>query len=194
MKDIESGEFSSDEFIGGMRKLVNDLVKEVSAVNPHASVPKCPKCEVGKIVKGKAAYGCTEWVNGCSFKIPFNINNYQIDGKLASSLIHYRKVPLVKDAKGNETIAFLKNDFETEIRIEKPFKPKCPKCSNGIMRKGRSAYGCSLFKKTCDFLIPFSLVPENTPNKLVEKFLREKLIQTSDRVIKLTDDFGIEIE
>ena len=194
MKDIESGEFSSDEFIGGMRKLVNDLVKEVSAVNPHASVLKCPKCEVGKIVKGKAAYGCTEWVNGCSFKIPFNINNYQIDGKLASSLIHYRKVPLVKDAKGNETIAFLKNDFETEIRIEKPFKPKCPKCSNGIMRKGRSAYGCSLFKKTCDFPIPFSLVPENTPNKLVEKFLREKLIQTSDRVIKLTDDFGIEIE
>ena len=101
---------------------------------------------------------------------------------------------MIKDAKGNETIAFLKNDFETEIRIEKPFKPKCPKCSNGIMRKGRSAYGCSLFKKTCDFLIPFSLVPENTPNKLVEKFLREKLIQTSDRVIKLTDDFGIEIE
>ena len=85
MKDIEAGEFSSDEFIGGMRKLVNDLVKEVSAVNPHATVLKCPKCEVGKIVKGKAAYGCTEWLNGCTFKIPFEVNKYQIDGKLASS-------------------------------------------------------------------------------------------------------------
>lgn len=194
MKDIEAGQFSSDEFIGGMRKLVNDLVEEVSAINPHASVLKCPKCEVGKIVRGKAAYGCTEWVNGCSFKIPFNINNYQIDAKLASSLIHYRKVTLVKDAKGKETIAFLKNDFETEIRVEKPLQIICPKCGKGSMKKGKSAFGCSQFKKTCDFLIPFSLVPETTPNKLVEKFITDKQLQTSDRILKLTNDFGIEIE
>lgn len=194
MKDIEAGEFSSDEFIGGMRKLVNDLVHEVSAVNPHASVLKCPKCEVGKIVKGKSAYGCTEWLNGCSFKIPFEVNKYKVDGKLAANLIHYRKVSLVKDAQGNETIALLKSDFETEIRIEKPLKARCPKCGNGIVKKGKSAYGCSEFKKTCDFLIPFSLLPEETPNSEVEKFLIEKQIQTSDRVLKLTADFGIESE
>ncbi len=194
MKDIEAGEFSSDEFIGGMRKLVNDLVHEVSAVNPHASVLKCPKCEVGKIVKGKSAYGCTEWLNGCSFKIPFEVNKYKVDGKLAANLIHYRKVPLVKDAQGNETIALLKSDFETEIRIEKPLKARCPKCGNGIFKKGKSAYGCSEFKKTCDFLIPFSLLPEETPNSEIEKFLIEKQIQTSDRVLKLTPDFGIESE
>ena len=194
MKDIEAGEFSSNEFIGGMRKLVNELVKEVTAVNPHATVLKCPKCEVGKIVKGKSAYGCTEWINGCSFKIPFEVNKYQIDGKLAASLIHYRKVPLVKDAKGNETIAFLKSNFETEVRIEKPLKSQCPKCGKGIIKKGKSAYGCSEYKKTCDFLIPFSLLPEETPNSQVAKFLIEKQIQTSDRVLKLTNDFGIETE
>lgn len=194
MKDIESGNFTSAEFIGGMRKLVNELVHEVTAINPHASVLKCPKCECGKIVKGKTAFGCTEWLNGCSFKIPFEVNKYKVDAKLASSLIHYRKVPLVKDAKGNETIAFLKSDFETEIRIEKPLNAICPKCGNGKMKKGKSAFGCSQFKKTCDFLIPFSLLPEETPNSAVQKFMIDKQIQTSDRVLKLTADFGIEIE
>ena len=31
----------------------------------------------------------------------------------------------------------------------------CPKCKKGTIRKGKSAYGCSEFKKTCDFVIPF---------------------------------------
>ncbi len=194
MKDIEAGEYSSDEFIDGMRHLVDDLVKEVSAVNPHASVLKCPRCEVGKIVKGKSAFGCTEWLNGCSFTIPFEVNKYKIDGNLASKLIHLRKVPLVKDAQGNETIALLKSDFETEVRIEKPLNAPCPKCGKGKMKKGKSAFGCSEFKKTCDFLIPFSLLSEETPNSAVEKFLIDKQIQTSDRVLKLTNDFGIESE
>ena len=191
MKYIEAGEFSSDEFIGGMRKLVNDLVQEVSAINPHASVLICPKCECGKIVKGKSAYGCTEWVNGCSFKIPFEVNKYKIDGALVSKLIHHRKVLLVKDSKGNETTALLKSNFETEIRVEKPLNEVCPKCSKGKIKKGKSAFGCSEFKKTCDFLIPFNLLSEETPNSAIKKFIINKQIQTSNRVLKLTDDYGI---
>ena len=191
MKDIEAGQFSSDEFIGGMRKLVNDLVHEVSAINPHASVLICPKCECGKIVKGKSAYGCTEWVNGCSFKIPFEIKKYKIDSKLVGSLIHLRKVPLAKDVNGNETVALLKNNFETEIRIEEPLNIVCPKCTKGKIKKGKSAFGCSEFKKSCDFLIPFNLLTEETPNSAIKKFITTKQIQTSDRVLKLTDDYGI---
>lgn len=194
IKDIESGNFTSDEFIGGMRKLVNELVKEVSAINPHASVLKCPKCECGKIVKGNTAYGCTEWINGCSFKIPFEVNKYMVDEKLASKLIHYRKVSLAKDARGNETVALLKSDFTTEIRIDKPLNTICPKCRNGKIKKGKFAFGCSKYKQTCDFLIPFTLLPEETPNSDVQKFMVDKQIQTSDRVLKLTKDFGIETD
>ena len=148
----------------------------------------------GKIVKGKTAFGCTEWLNGCSFKIPFEVNKYKIDGNLASLLIHSRKVILAKDAKGGQTIALLKEDYSTEVRVEKAFNAICPKCGKGQMKKGKSAFGCSEFKKTCDFLIPFALLPAETPNKSVEKFLVEKQIQTSDRVLKLTSDFGIESE
>lgn len=31
----------------------------------------CPKCGKGTIIKGNAAYGCSNYKNGCDFKIPF---------------------------------------------------------------------------------------------------------------------------
>lgn len=32
----------------------------------------CPKCGKGHIIKGRTAYGCSEWRNGCDFRLPFN--------------------------------------------------------------------------------------------------------------------------
>ncbi len=31
----------------------------------------CPVCGKGHIIKGKTAYGCSEWKNGCTFRLPF---------------------------------------------------------------------------------------------------------------------------
>lgn len=31
----------------------------------------CPLCRKGHIIKGKSAYGCSEWKNGCTFRLPF---------------------------------------------------------------------------------------------------------------------------
>ena len=31
----------------------------------------CPVCGKGIIIKGKTAYGCSEWKNGCTFRKPF---------------------------------------------------------------------------------------------------------------------------
>ena len=48
--------------------------KEVKPENPPADewVGKpCPLCGKGTIIKGKAAYGCSEWKNGCTFRKPF---------------------------------------------------------------------------------------------------------------------------
>ncbi len=32
----------------------------------------CPKCGKGHIIKGRTAYGCSEWKNGCDFRLPFS--------------------------------------------------------------------------------------------------------------------------
>ena len=55
--------------------------KKAPATKPAApSLPQgdtiigtvCPLCGKGHIIKGKTAYGCSEWRNGCTFRKPFN--------------------------------------------------------------------------------------------------------------------------
>lgn len=43
----------------------------------------CPLCNKGIVVKGKSAYGCSEWKNGCNFRLPFDsYGNDLTDGQL----------------------------------------------------------------------------------------------------------------
>lgn len=42
-----------------------DKLTDLSVGNP------CPLCGKGIIIKGKTAYGCSEWRNGCTFRKPF---------------------------------------------------------------------------------------------------------------------------
>lgn len=37
----------------------------------------CPVCGRGIIIKGKTAYGCSEWKRGCTFRHPFTVENKQ---------------------------------------------------------------------------------------------------------------------
>lgn len=34
----------------------------------------CPACGKGVIIKGRTAYGCSEWKQGCTFRLPFDQN------------------------------------------------------------------------------------------------------------------------
>lgn len=49
----------------------------------------------------------------------------------------------------------------------------CPKCKGGSILKGKSSYGCSAYKKGCNFLLPFSFegkkISENQYLRLVQK-------------------------
>jgi len=35
----------------------------------------CPVCHVGHIIKGRTAYGCSRWREGCTYRMPFDKNN-----------------------------------------------------------------------------------------------------------------------
>ena len=46
--------------------------KTVSLVADDSIIGKpCPTCGKGHIIKGKTAYGCSEWQSGCTFRLPF---------------------------------------------------------------------------------------------------------------------------
>ncbi|MDO4496239.1 MAG: DNA topoisomerase 3 [Bacteroidales bacterium] len=47
--------------------------KKKSAKYTLATLPQvCPECGVGRILKGRTAYGCSNFANGCNFRIPFS--------------------------------------------------------------------------------------------------------------------------
>lgn len=54
---------------------------------------KCPKCKLGTVIKGKNAYGCSSYTNGCDFKMSFDdirakANDQKITKELFSDIIN----------------------------------------------------------------------------------------------------------
>lgn len=52
------------------------IVKEKST-----NLLNCPKCKKGNIIKGKLAYGCSNWKNGCDFRFSFEELRKKANGK-----------------------------------------------------------------------------------------------------------------
>lgn len=54
-------------------QLVIELqVKEPRTVESSNSLPSCPKCQKGTVLKGKTAYGCSNYKQGCDFVYSFD--------------------------------------------------------------------------------------------------------------------------
>ena len=98
---IEQREYSPAQFIGELKQMVSDVVVQVLSDNsnrrvtfeaPAATPPQaaasqdeqpkqrkrviragsiCPQCGIGKVIKGKTAYGCSRWKEGCDWRKPF---------------------------------------------------------------------------------------------------------------------------
>jgi DNA topoisomerase-3 len=84
----------------------------------------------------------------------------------------------------------VKNDFskgriiieeveKTETKPKLPAKEtkskelKCPRCGNGNMIKGKTAWGCSAYATGCKTLIPFEFLGKKLSNKQVEALIKK---------------------
>ncbi len=97
LRDIEHQKYDARQFIDELKQQVAQIVSEVMADSSNRRVavttdedlkkkaPRkktaakdnligqpCPLCGKGHIIKGKTAYGCSEWKNGCTWRQPFN--------------------------------------------------------------------------------------------------------------------------
>ena len=63
---------NSSEDISFQHKAVGEREAMPSDTNPDAIIGQpCPLCGKGHIIKGKTAYGCSEWRNGCGWRKAF---------------------------------------------------------------------------------------------------------------------------
>ena len=147
----------------------------------------CPKCRRGKLLKGKTAYGCSEYKTGCSFRLPFEFMGKKISENQLGRLMKLGSTVNLKGflqngKKVNGKLAFDRNhQLLFQVGTTKPNTKKgttnkktademtCPRCQKGKVVKGKTAYGCSNWKSGCDFKISFAKIREAIGTRPVTK-------------------------
>ncbi len=178
------------------RKTSKSTSKKRSSKSTKRTSPKtpsmlCPLCKKGTVVKGKTRYGCSHYNSGCRFAIPFSFMDKKISDNQIKRLVEKGSTVKLKgfttqDGKVNGVISFDKNKqliFKESASPSKKSKPNqasdipsCPKCMKGTLIKGKTAYGCSLWKSSCDFTFPFADIKKKAGGKKLTKELVLKII------------------
>ncbi|MDF1865670.1 MAG: DNA topoisomerase 3 [Saprospiraceae bacterium] len=163
----------------------------------------CPKCFKGKLLKGKTAFGCSRYSEGCSFRLPFEYGSKKISEKQLLRLMKYGSTIQLKGFKkqGKKVNGRLKFNDVFELILEEkvdlkfyaknktttnkvakrdnvPEKIPCPKCSKGQVVKGKTAYGCSRWNQGCDFRFLFEDVRKKAAGQTLTKQLVWEILNT----------------
>lgn len=100
LRKIEKREYEAGQFISELKQQIGEIVVGVLSDNSGYKIQvedadgkkpqednktqskririkdlsqiQCPVCGKGQIIKGNTAYGCSEYKNGCTFRIPFS--------------------------------------------------------------------------------------------------------------------------
>lgn len=97
---IEKGEYDVQQFREELKEMVVGLTNDVLSdkgkkivlpgekkKSTPIDLPPCPKCKEGQILKGKKAYGCSTYKDGCDFVLPFTILGKKLTEKQATDLL-----------------------------------------------------------------------------------------------------------
>lgn len=204
LKDIEKGTYSAGQFIANMKKMVDALVYEVRSEAQRANISHiktvqkseikketkkkagiisetCPKCKSGHIIKGKSAFGCSDYKNGCRFVLPFKFKDKKISEKQYIRLLQKGSTVNLKGFKTEvgeiEGLIRFDDQFKLILEPKKAIKKEnpdvltCPKCKKGTVIKGKTAYGCSRYKEGCTFRFSFDDVRQKAAGKKMSKEL-----------------------
>ena len=211
LKEIEKGNYNAGTFIKNMKKMVDNLVYEVRSETVRANISavvntnqakvtssktatknskissiKCPKCAKGTIIKGKTAYGCSDYKNGCNLRLPFTFLDKKISENQYVRLLQKGCTVNLKGFKTSagtvEGLVRFDENYSLKLEEKKSTEKKipntllCPKCKKGTILKGKSAYGCSNYKNGCDFIFSFDDIRKNAAGKPLTKELVYEII------------------
>jgi len=161
--------------------------KKEKATPTEPQDTKCPACKKGTLKKGKNAWGCSKWKDGCRFIIPFEFMEKKLTDAQIKRLIDKGKSTLIKGFKQeDETVdGFLEltSDLKIHLVEAEPEKLVCPSCKTGVIVKGNTAWGCTNFKGGCKLRIPFELQGK----KLTESHVAQLVLKGQTRPFSSND-------
>ena len=212
LKEIERGDYHAAAFIKNMKAMVDDLVYEVrsnkktfrlssenhsletTAKNTKKKSTKkvlagktCPKCDKGQLLKGKTAFGCSAYKEGCNFKLSFEFLGKKLSETQLIRLLDKGCTTHLKGFKcDNGTLeGLIRFDELFNLKLEEkktktsktvPDIMPCPKCKKGTVLKGKSAYGCSRYTNGCNFILSFKSIKMQAQGQPLTKALVYRII------------------
>ena len=96
---------------------------------------------------------------------------------MVNEIVHYVKLSSAKTITIEDERETLKDNSKEEKKKRmspkevEPVRLTCPKCGQGEVVKGKTAWGCSLYRKSCDFLIPMEIRGKKLTQKQVESLV-----------------------
>lgn len=165
---------------------------------PHSSLPAglgpCPACGTGHLLRGKTAFGCARFREGCQFRLPGEFMGKKLTDAQVKMLLAKGRSQLIKgfvEANGQKVDGALALDARHELTLVPAAQSKpttatdpgqipCLVCKLGTMLRGKTAYGCSRFREDCQFRVPL----EWGGRQLTETQLRQLLRRGETGVIK----------
>ncbi len=119
----------------------------------------CPKCKKGEVIKGKQAWGCTAYRDGCDFRLPFNFEGKNLtDSNIKALCRKGRSGEITKHQEDGKVVPgnlLLNVGFTLSFEEKGPGILLCPRCKKGLIVKGKSAWGCAEFRNGCQLRVPF---------------------------------------
>ena len=177
-----------------------DLTGQKKAAATKANPPKaaatpaipgalgaCPACGSGHVLRGKSAFGCSRWREGCQFRLPTEFEGKKLTDKQMQPLLGKGRTPVIKgfvDDAGQKFDAAIRLTPQRTLELvraaeSKPTTPTdpgqipCPVCRLGTMLKGKAAYGCSRFREDCQFRVPFEWGGKTLSDTQMNQLLRK---------------------
>jgi DNA topoisomerase-3 len=162
----------------GIRQAPEVITKVKKTKSVLADI-SCPKCKSGTVLKGKENLGCSNYKKGCDFRLPLIHMKKKISDSQFKKILSKGKSDALKGFVSDEgkLDGWLRLNEEFNLVFENSEKPLvCPKCKKGEVLKGKSAFGCSEYQNSCDFIMPFDKIKSLAAGKKLNKELVRKLI------------------
>lgn len=126
LNKIAKGQYDQVKFMNEVKRYTSAIINEVKGIRPPPpTMPaykldglKCPKCKEGDILKGKRAFGCSRYNEGCDFTVRPYVAGKFVEKEYLTELI--QKGETEKHVKGFKSRAG--KSFDARLRFTKEWK------------------------------------------------------------------------
>jgi DNA topoisomerase-3 len=158
-----------------------------SKTNELKNAIVCPKCKTGAVIQGKTTWGCSAYRDGCDFRLPFEFAGKKLSESNIKALCAKGKSGELKTSEpGGDIIVgnvLLNDDFSISFEQKAPEVLHCPRCKQGIIVKGKSAWGCTEFRNGCQLRVPFICMGKQLTDSQMEQLIFKG---TTNKIIGFT--------